>query len=101
MDEESLFRIFDHKYKKWAGVRAENGRTFDQYWLEKFFKESNLIWCDLEGFAMTRPCTDPPGIGRRFPSRADAAMLGVLHDDAWISSPLGDRVTFRRHLPHE
>ena len=41
------------------------------------------------------------GIGRRFPSRADAAMLGMLHDDAWILSPLGDRVTFRRHLPHE
>ncbi len=52
MKEEPLFRIYDKKYKKWAFLRGENGRTSDQYWREKFFKNSGLIWCDLEGFSI-------------------------------------------------
>lgn len=52
MSDEPLFRVWDKKYKKWAGIRGEKGRTFEQYWREKMFRQSNLIWCDIEGFAV-------------------------------------------------
>ena len=59
MKEEPLFRIWDTKYKKWAFVRADNGRTAEQYWREKIFKESGLMRFDLEGFMLDEygsPC---------------------------------------------
>jgi len=52
MSKEPIFRIFDTKYKKWMNVRGENGRTFDQYRREKYFKKSGLMWCDMEGFSI-------------------------------------------------
>ncbi len=49
---EPIFRVWDNKHKKWAGLRGEKGRTFNQNWREKIFKESGLMWCDLDGFAL-------------------------------------------------
>lgn len=47
-----LFRIWDKRFKKWAGIRGDSGRTFEQYRREKWAKESGLMWMDLDGFSI-------------------------------------------------
>ena len=48
---EPLFRIWDRKYEKWAGVRdvlTNKGRSLDEYG-----KEFGLMSMDMEGFCIT------------------------------------------------
>lgn len=53
LKEIPLFRVWDKKYEKWMLARGEKGRSLKQYLREKWFKAGNLMWCDLEGFALT------------------------------------------------
>ena len=52
LENSCLFYVFDRKYKKFAGIRGEKGRTFDQYSREKIFKKSGLMFMDIEGIVI-------------------------------------------------
>jgi hypothetical protein len=48
--DEPIFRVFDKKNKCWAGELG--GRSLEDYALNEF-KDSHLIYCDMEGFSLT------------------------------------------------